>query len=156
MSRSRKPRKPYDPSRAAVAAVNKVFTEIWNRCENPVNAPATLYHYCRAETFLKILESRNLWAPDIFSMKDKREVEYPFTDVIKPLVPEREFVASADQIREVWRKGNCHHIACFSSTAELPSQWKNYAECAGYAIGFNRDALRLWCNANLATLFPMI
>jgi hypothetical protein len=129
-----------------------------------------LYHYCAPEVFLKILQSRTLWASDILRMNDLREIEYAFADILSPLVSEREnghskyflrSLAPSDQIRNIWGTGNCTHIACLSSTSELPSQWKTYAKCAGYAIGFNRAALQTWCNAcgvagSGVTLFPVI
>ena len=67
-----------------------MFLAIWNRYIEAMNPPATLYHYCPAETFQKILRARNLRASDILRMNDPREVEYAFVDVIGLLVAERE------------------------------------------------------------------
>jgi hypothetical protein len=103
-------------------------------------------------------------------MKDRREVTYAFADVIRPLVAERENgqsryfledIAPSDQIQNIWGRGKCTHIACLSSTAELPSQWRSYAKCAGYAIGFKRAELQGWCTAcgvagSGVSLVPMI
>jgi hypothetical protein len=49
------------------------------------------------------------------------------------------------------------HIACFSSTSELPSQWHNYANAGtGCAIGIEYSALRTWCDEKHLSLVPMI
>ena len=170
MSTSRRPRKRYDPSATGKAALTRIFNTVRDRYIAVSSPPATLYHYCDEEVFRKILRSRTLWASDILRMEDRREVTYAFSDVISPLVAEREksrpkyffgSVAPEDQIQEIWGRGICTHIACLSSSDELASQWKRYAKCEGYAIGFNRDSLQAWCNAcGLAgfgvTLIPMI
>ncbi len=138
MSKSRKPLRSYDPLTAARNEVKRTFQNIWNEHFEAIDAPLTLYHYCSQEIFEKILKSRNLWASDILRMKDCREVEYALTDIIGPLAAEREkghakycieAVAPPDQIRNIWGMRKCTHIACFSSTADVPSQWQRYANC---------------------------
>jgi hypothetical protein len=51
MSRSPKPRKPHDPAKAGLAAIDKVFSSIFDPHAAPANAPVRLHHYCAAETF---------------------------------------------------------------------------------------------------------
>jgi hypothetical protein len=87
-------------------------------------------------------------------MNDETEISYAFNNVIGSVVAEKDHlgqcryyiaaVKSAQDVKDVWG-GWCTHIACFSSTAELPSQWVNYAKCTGFAIGFDRTALQKWC-----------
>jgi hypothetical protein len=169
MGRSHRPTRLYDSPEAGKAAVKRVFDAIWGQHVAATAPPATLYHYCDDQGFQGILKSRHLWASDILRMNDPREVEYAFADIIGPLAAEREngrpkyfleAIAPTDQIRKIWG-GACTHIACCSSTAESPSQWKSYAKCAGYAIGFSRVALEEWCAAcgvagSGVTLAPMI
>jgi hypothetical protein len=167
MSKSHKPRRPYDPLKAGRDAIKGTFQAIWNDHFEPIDPPTTLYHYCAPEVFMEILQSRNLWASDILRMNDCREVEYAVTDIIGPLAAECEnghskyfvgAVAAPDQIRNIWGTGKwCTHIACFSSTADLPSQWHCYAKgCTGVAIGFNFAALYECCRKFVATLFPVM
>jgi hypothetical protein len=156
MGKSHKPKRSYDSPEAGMAAVKRIFDVIWTDYVATPTPPSTLYHYCDDQGFKGILKSRHLWASDILRMNDPKEVSYAFADVIGPLVAEREqgqpkyfleAMAPPDQIRNIWARGACTHIACFSSTPALPSQWRSYAKCAGYAIGFSRVALEEWCAA---------
>ncbi|MGA2113224.1 MAG: DUF2971 domain-containing protein [Bryobacteraceae bacterium] len=123
-----------------------------------------MYHYCKHDAFCKIVRSGKLWASDVLCMDDRTEIKYAFTEVIRPVVDERDengdtryylrAVASPEVVRDVWRTW-CTHVACFSATAELPSQWEKYASCTGYAIGFDQRGLDEWCRARKIALFPM-
>jgi hypothetical protein len=92
-----------------------------------------------------LLDSRNLWASDIFSMNDPDELTYAFSEILH---------FERDLVRGQFGKA-CVHIACFSN-AEVLSQWKRYAdECTGCAIGFDQSALKEWCLHRGISLFPM-
>lgn len=41
--------------------------------EGEAGFPATIYHYCSTETFLRILESKEIWLSDIRHMNDAKE-----------------------------------------------------------------------------------
>lgn len=163
MSRSRKPRRKRSSFEAAVDDLKWAFKAIWNRHVEVAEPPTILYHYCPENVLPKILRSGKLWASDILCTNDSKEIAYAFNDVIAPLVGQREngepkyfieTVASPDLVRQIW--GRVHaHIACLSSTSELPSQWGRYAKCAGYAIGFHRRALQDWCWSHDVPLFPV-
>jgi hypothetical protein len=148
----------------AKSELKTVYEVIWNQCVEVAKPPKTLYHYCPQDVLPKILSSGNLRASDVLCMNDRREVAYAFNDVIAPIVSQRELgdpkyfidsLASPDLVRGIWGRF-CTYIACFSSTAELPSQWRNYAKSAGYAIGFDYNLLQTWCTSRGVVLFPVI
>ena len=164
MGKSRGPRRKYDSPEAGKAALRKIYEGIWHQHVEVANPPATLYQYRDENVFRMILESGKLWASDVLGMSDPREIAYPFADVVAPLAAEREAgeskyflkrIASEDLVREIWGRFQTH-ITCFSSNADLPSQWRCYANCTGYAIGLNRAALLAWCLARGISLIPMI
>jgi hypothetical protein len=157
-----KPRRKYGSPEAVTSALKSVFEAIWREYVEEPGPPKTVYHYCRENVLWQILRAGKLWASDVLCMNDPKEITYAFTDIISPLVDIREdgspryFIKSIknDLVKEVWGKW-CTHIACLSSTAELPSQWARYAECTGYAIGFDRSRLEQWCHEQQISLFPM-
>jgi Protein of unknown function (DUF2971) len=163
LTKPRAPRRKYGSAEASTAALKSIYNSMWKRYLEPANPPAKLYHYCREATFQEIVKSGNLWASDVLCMNDPKEIAYAF-DVLGPLVAEREngspkyflkSIASPERAREIWGAVS-NHIACFSSNPDLPSQWKHYAKCTGYALGFNRSALQSWCLARNISLFPVL
>jgi hypothetical protein len=58
-------------------------------------------------------------------------------------------------VKKVWSRF-CTHIACFSATGESSDQWKSYAKCEGFALGFDRLALQNWCLEIGVALFPVV
>lgn len=105
-----------------------------------------------------------LRASDVWCMDDQTEITYALQDVLGPIVAERDGsgeekyylrgVARPEVIKAVCSTW-CTHIACLSASAEVPSQWKDYAGCTGYAIGFDQHALGKWCASRNIALLPM-
>jgi len=106
----------------------------------------SLYHYCSLETFLKIVESKEIWLTNIFSMNDSAELRW-LLDVAKrildrqPDMPDerRTFLES-----ELSRRKEETDLYCFcmSEHGDLLSQWRAYADDGrGVAIGLSRQYL---------------
>jgi hypothetical protein len=98
-------------------------------------------------------------------MNDKREVIYPISDILAPIVSEigadgnpkyfLRAIKSDEIIREVWQ-GFHTHIACLSADPNIPSQWAAYAKDTGFAVGLDLAALDEWCVSQGISLFPMV
>lgn len=147
----------------AQGALKRAFESVGSDYVDVAELPAMLYHYCPEDAFPKILASGKLWASDVLRMPDRGEIAYAFNEIIAPVLGQCEdgrpkyFVKSVgppDLVRLKWGRFQTH-IACLSSTAEEPRQWRNYAKCMGYAIGFDRAALDAWCLSQNVSLFPM-
>jgi hypothetical protein len=157
-----KPRRKYGSPEAVLSALKQKYRSVWKEYVDDPHPPETLYHYCAHDVLPKILNSGKLWASDVLCMNDKTEITYAFNEIISPLAALREegnpkyFIRSVkeDLVKQVWGTW-CTHVACFSSTPELPSQWQRYAQCAGYAVGFDRSRLDEWCIQQSISLFPM-
>lgn len=159
-----KPRRAYDSPAAVKAAIKREFDYLWKKYIEAPHPPSIIYHYCREDVFPKILATRNLWASDVLQMNDKREIVYPLTDVLAPIVSEAgadgnpkyflKAVKADEIIREVWRQFHTH-IACLSADSGIPSQWAAYAKDTGFAVGLNLEALDRWCVDKGISLFAM-
>jgi len=135
--------------------------------EGEAGFPAKIYHYCSTETFLRILESKELWLSDIRHMNDSKEGLWAY-ELVDGFIKERvrsqpkglvEFMLG---MYEMWNlnllkfpkvssvavengfddflNGNATtaFIACFSEEGDLLSQWRAYAnDGRGVAIGFD-------------------
>jgi hypothetical protein len=107
--------------------------------------PDTLYHYCSANAFKGMLNSKSVWLSNVFYMNDRlehiwfrnRAREYlktaPFptlNDKAKTVIDEVLASTWADDI----------YCLCLSEQADLLSQWRGYADDGrGFSIGFNME-----------------
>jgi hypothetical protein len=95
-------------------------------------------------------------------MNDETEIVYAYNEIIGPIARTRVngepkyFIKNikSDLVRHVWGRF-CTHIACFSRSSELRSQWERYAKWTGFAIGFNRSQLTQWCLERGIPIFPV-
>jgi Protein of unknown function (DUF2971) len=108
-----------------------------------------IYHYCPAETFVKIIESGVLWITNIFFMNDSLEYFW-LQRLIKKRIDEE--LNAADRrsrkilmkLRKRFSEEEPSHIycCCFSEKRDLLSQWRSYAsDGTGYALGFSKTAM---------------
>lgn len=97
-----------------------------------------IYHYTNADSFIKIIESKQIWATDLKSTNDPRETNLA-TDLIHSLVRDK-FPNDADTILP--RENSVYFSCSFSKSRDLLSQWRGYAEQGkGFAIGVDREKL---------------
>lgn len=122
--------------------------------------PLTLYHYCSASTFIKIIESRKLWLTDFSKMNDYAEETW----AAKLVYQLHSQMARNEEGSECF----CNHyqeeyesrrlrarkfLCCFSENGDSLSQWRAYSDNgAGFAIGFNTHRLRLIRNIPIPTI----
>ncbi len=112
--------------------------------------PLTLYHYCPADTFMKILESRSLWLTDFSKMNDYAEESWAAKIVYsshKKLSREEGatpcFCQHYHREYESRRITSRKFLCCFSENGDVLSQWRAYAaNGSGFAIGFSTHRLK--------------
>ncbi len=108
-----------------------------------------VYHYCKLEGFLSIIQNASLWVSDIRKSNDELECIYG-RDLIKNRI-EKEIVADAEAMH-AWTMGYemnpdlydsmLTYVACFSEKEDCLSQWRGYADDGkGMAIGFDKKVL---------------
>lgn len=119
------------------------------------NIPEIVYHYCSLESFLAIIENSTIRLTNIIKSNDRDEIRYcfdDFEDVLRKSCKEfsRKYIENTevkkffDEIdyenlvsRAVVNESLIYYVACFSSEADLLSQWRGYAnDGKGVAIGF--------------------
>lgn len=114
----------------------------------------TIYHYCSVDSFLRIVQSGEIWLTNIFFMNDSAEhywLRHIAVAVIDRLVSESEEFdrVTGKQIRRRCLATNdFHHVycACFSEDGDSLGQWRSYGDDGkGVAVGFNVRALDLAC-----------
>lgn len=111
-----------------------------------------VYHYCKLDTFLKIIQNKTIRLSDVEKSNDYTErvffenkVHEKLVEVIKQNWPE-ELVKKMLKIEELCRKeintSNVLYAACFSEEKDMLSQWRGYADDgAGVSIGFSKEIL---------------
>jgi hypothetical protein len=110
-----------------------------------------IYHYTTANGLKGIIESKRLWATDVWFMNDTAEATYGLY-AIERFLNTRENTTqdsenavrqeAADIIRS-WREQDPYrnYIACLSENGDQLSQWRAYGSAIGFSIGFDRGAL---------------
>lgn len=99
-----------------------------------------LYHYTSMNTFLSMLNSRELWLSNTGTMNDKKETIY-FIEMIQnelKLYQRKDFFDKVyEQISEHYR-----YAFCLSTEKDDAAQWERYADSAkGVCIVFNVEEL---------------
>lgn len=108
------------------------------------------YHYCGADTFLKILSTRTLWATHFEYLNDAGEIRRgievakvetkALLDGAKAYLRRHYFDQVLEQLGE--KVSRQIFLVCFSEVGDLLSQWRAYADDArGFAIGFDFQRL---------------
>ena len=107
-----------------------------------------IYHYTTVDTFLKILESKAIWASDLSKMNDPQEFTIGI-ELVKNIYQEKfpEFLHWFESDRFVGLDNEQLLLGCsFSENPDDLSQWRAYGDDGkGVVIGINRSILSA-CN----------
>lgn len=114
-----------------------------------------IYHYCSANTFKLILESKKMFLSNVETMNDIMEGEWYKKVVYSEIV---KYVKDSNDVNRVWAE-ICYnfvskYICCFSEDGDILSQWRAYADDGrGFAIGFSIDDMKInrgmpWMNVS--------
>ena len=123
--------------------------------EAPTWIPGTeaerIYHYTSAHGLKGIIESKCLWATDVWFMNDTAEATYGlhaierFLNTRENPAQDSENAVSREAIEIIrsWREQDPYwnYIACLSENGDQLSQWRAYGFGIGFSIGFDRGAL---------------
>jgi len=122
------------------------------------NAKVIVYHYCSAEIFQKIIETRTLRLADITKSNDTAEILW-ITQFIDDAI-EQEYQRQEKAFRDkcsldsvIMRKAKyyqasywgefsryAHFVSCFTGKGDSIGQWCRYADDEkGFAIGFSSE-----------------
>jgi len=99
-----------------------------------------IYHYCSAESFYKIIQTKEIWLSNVRFMNDLQEGKY-IREAIRQVADGEE----ADNFKKNHKRiyGSAY-VSCFSEDNDLWSQWERYADaCKGLAIGFCKKQLEI-------------
>lgn len=122
-----------------------------------------VYHYCSADSFQKIIQSRSLRLASVRQSNDSTEISWGtqfikdafFTAYEQESCRSKSFSEQCPRsLYEKWIM-DCEKeyfendksifdcfVSCFSANGDLLSQWRGYADdAAGYAIGFDSEYL---------------
>lgn len=113
--------------------------------------PEFLHHYTSQDAFLKIVQSKKIWATDVLYLNDHAEFtyavqlaseileEYSNDDRQKTLKTALEFLRYGPSPM----KHRSIYVASFSEEDDLLSQWRAYCPAgSGFSIAFHRDTLQ--------------
>jgi Protein of unknown function (DUF2971) len=108
-----------------------------------------IYHYCRPEAFLEIVNSRSIWLSASYTLNDVTERSWGYSTFAKAAKTLEREVGSEfiNKIAEPVIAGDSHSIlmiACFSLDVDVLSQWRAYADDGrGFAIGFSPKLMQI-------------
>jgi hypothetical protein len=104
--------------------------------------PDIIYHYCSMESFVKIIENKELWLSSSTKMDDLAECQWLLSLVARyaqeNLSSSPEDIQFANSMLNVITLNSPpSYMVCFSQDMDRLSQWRGYAdEGKGVAIGF--------------------
>lgn len=110
-----------------------------------------IYHYTTAAGLHGIIESKSVWATDVWFMNDTAEATFGWQRIeqfLKSKTPgsdaEKEALDRAlnamDSVKGIIGEDNSY-ITCFSKHGDSLSQWRAYGDGGGFSLGFSRSAL---------------
>ena len=107
-----------------------------------------IYHYCSADTYLKIIESKSLFLTSTKTMNDALEMEWfrrLFVNSLNNKIGEGVKKDILDLIyTNVLINTTPKYIACFSEARDSLSQWRAYADDGkGVALGFSINDMKI-------------
>lgn len=114
-----------------------------------MKVPEFIFHYTSQEAFLKIVESKSLWATDILYLNDSAEFIYAATvaqEVLQEYPADKRPVLSAgfEYLNQglSWVTEESLYVASFSERDDSLSQWRAYCPLSsGLSIAFDTVAL---------------
>jgi hypothetical protein len=122
---------------------------IQDRLYKPPAKDELMYHYCGAQAFTAMIQSRTIWHTAYSALNDATERKWGFAQFQNAADKLRkdcgaEFI---DRITEIVRLTQDHTVAMISSyslNGDLLSQWRAYADDGrGFAIGFSSQELEM-------------
>ena len=112
----------------------------------PQEGPVTIFHYCGVDSFFGIMRDKGIWLSHCRFMNDYAEyvgVLRRARDYLNGLTlsgPQLDFRNALQHLSTLTDESP--YLACFSSEADLLSQWRAYADDgAGFAIGFSTNLI---------------
>ncbi len=112
--------------------------------QRPERTHPELFHYTDLQGFVRIVDTRSLWASDMLCLEDASEASYAYR--LFKRVLNRDFASSIPQAQRKWflemltQGGFLIHtpvVACFCEDCNLLSQWRGYGGSGeGLAVGF--------------------
>jgi len=125
------------------------------------NTPNIIYHYCSLESFMSIIKNNTIRLTNISKSNDSSEICYCFDffqNILKKAIKDFTRLHTSDEelksyfngininnliSRAIFNDSLIYYVACFSSEANLLSQWRGYADDGnGVAIGFYSTLFR--------------
>lgn len=105
-------------------------------------APEIVYHYCSMESFVKIIESKEIWLTPSTHINDVVECRWLYS--LAHEFAQKHFADSPEDasaanalLHSAALNSRRNYMTCFSRNGDLLSQWRSYADaCKGVAIGF--------------------
>jgi len=144
----------------------KAFEQAWLERWNALHAqpPGCLYHYTTADGLRGIFESQTLWATDARFLNDTSELSYANAIIAKVAAEligqcgatiQQTFLNAASlDLLDTFKRMFGTYVVSFCGERNLLSQWRAYAPGAGYALGFDSNALKR--SGSLQRLRPII
>lgn len=104
-----------------------------------------LYHYCSTTAFFSIFQNRSIYLSSLSSSNDTMEGRW-LSSALRRLMARKRVHPNitSDLMRRITFLEQLHlcYGFCLSEMRDMLSQWRGYADdAAGFAIGFNREAL---------------
>ncbi len=111
--------------------------------------PEMIYHYTTQKGLIGILESKAIWATNLYYLNDSSELRYTI-DLIQSVLPIHlalgsEFYELTRAVIDVlkWAELASIYVASFSEDGNLLSQWQAYgSNSGGFSIGFS--TAKMW------------
>lgn len=107
-----------------------------------------IYHYCSAQAFQAIIQSKMLFLTDVTTMNDTMECEWCKNIIYAELKKFLSCLKGKDMMNDILMQTSFNlrdrFICCFSEEGDLLSQWRAYADDGrGFAIGFSINEMGL-------------
>jgi Protein of unknown function (DUF2971) len=127
--------------------------------------PATLYHYTSLEALRSIIQSKSVWATNIFYLNDSSEYRHVLSAIAKRIETRLEKISDAKQqadLRQLLMIVSNEpyapiYVASFSSHPDDLSQWRGYCPPGlGVCIGFDSAEMKAAIEKERGTLGSVI
>lgn len=112
-----------------------------------LKTPKLIYHYCSAEAFMSIIQSKSLWLTDIKNMNDPLEGKWAterFVGICRQNYSKKfreQVIIGLLEYSATYGMPEAF-VSCFTDSFTSDYHWKNYAdEGKGFCIAFNTEKL---------------
>lgn len=127
--------------------------------------PALLFHYTSSEGLVGILKSKEMWASNVTSLNDTKEIDHA-VDCAKNAIenrigrggiPDAEKRVLNEMLSYAGSAAKRYYVASFSEERDLLSQWRAYCPPGGgYALGLPSVQLTAMAQHQAFILAPCI